>query len=224
MHFANVFLFCLFGERAPSYLQPFQARKSELRMQSANWSLFIPAGLAEGGKNIEQRHQRQWMARIKNFLKSLEEVLTTPIIVCFTCEWGRKCGQRVNAKRAFIHKHEGAPGRQRVPDQAQGFSLRCENIWEDWRRSSTLRLTAAIFFLKPRTWLIFFYWKSLRRNGEKKQQQTVIGAGLSWIHWSKSSVIIICSSFKREPRWDLNLRTNRCHCFTSCVVQRLLLS
>lgn len=140
MHFANVFLFCLFGE--PSYLQPFQARKSELRMQSANWSLFIPAGLAEGGKNIEQRHQRQWMERIKNFLKSLEEVLTTPIIVGFTCEWGRKCGQRVNAKRAFIHKHEGAPGRQRVPDQAQGFSLQWENVW---RSSSTLRLTAAIF-------------------------------------------------------------------------------
>lgn len=113
-HFANVLLFCLFGERAPSYLRPLQARKTELRMQSANWTLFIPAGLAEGGKNIEQRHQRQWMEGIKNFPKSLEEVLTTPIIVCFTCEWGRKCGQRVNAKRAFIHKHEGARGSQRI--------------------------------------------------------------------------------------------------------------
>lgn len=136
---------CWFGERTPSYLQPFSARKSVLRMQNANWSLFIPAGLAEGGKNIEQRQQRRWMERIKNFLNSLEEVLTTPIIVGFTCEWGRKCGQRVNAKRAFIHKHEGAPRRQRVPDQAQGFSPQRENMWEDWKRSRTLRWTHVIF-------------------------------------------------------------------------------
>lgn len=41
-----------------------------------NWSLFIPAGLAEGGKSIEQRQQQQqqrwqWMERIKSFLKEL---------------------------------------------------------------------------------------------------------------------------------------------------------
>ena len=47
--------------------------------------------------------------------------------------------QRVNAKRAFIHKHEGAPRRQREPDQAPRFSPRRENVWEDWRRSRTLR-------------------------------------------------------------------------------------
>lgn len=60
--------------------------KSKLRMQSMNSSLFIPTGLAEGGKNIEQQqqqHRRQWMERIKNSLKSLEKVLTTPIIACF---------------------------------------------------------------------------------------------------------------------------------------------
>lgn len=37
----------------------------------------FPSGLAEGGKNIEQRLQRWWMERIKNFLNSLEEALTT---------------------------------------------------------------------------------------------------------------------------------------------------
>lgn len=75
--FASALFFCWFGERTPAYLQPFSVRKSELRMQNANWSLFIPAGLAEGGKNIEQRLQRWWMERIKNFLNSLEEALTT---------------------------------------------------------------------------------------------------------------------------------------------------
>lgn len=200
MHFANVFLFCLFGQRAPSYLQPSRARKSELRMQSANWSPFIPAGLAEGGKNIEQRHRRQWMERIKNFLKSLEEVLTTPIIVCFTCEWGRKCGQRVNAKRAFIHEHGGARGRQRVRDQAQGFSPRWENIWGDWRRSSAREQLPFFKAANRFKTSIDFYWESLRRNDETKRPQTVICARLSWIHRSKSRVIIICSSFKRRDR------------------------
>lgn len=180
----------------------FPARKSEPRMQSANWSLFIPAGLAEGGKNIEQRHQRQWMERIKNFLKSLEEVLTTPIIVCFTCEWGRKCGQRVNAKRAFIHKHEGAPGRQRVPDQAQGFSLQCENIWKGWRGSGQLRLAAVIFKVSNRfKALTDFYWMSFRPNNENKQRQTVICDSLGRMNWNECSVVIIFSSFKLRD-WD----------------------
>lgn len=104
---------------------------SKRRMQSMNWSLFIPAGLAEGGKNIEQQWQqrrRQWMERIKNFLKSLEEVLTTPIIALFYI-WKKSEMRAAGECKESVYSQAwrwavSAELRERMSDSIQEASLR----------------------------------------------------------------------------------------------------
>lgn len=106
----------------------------------------FPQDLAEVGRILKKRQQRRWMGRMQNFLQSLEEVLTTPPpfppCPCHPsfCIWkkSRKCGQRVSAKRTFIHKSVKVSGAGWALTEGARQVLYTRlpasraKIWEDW--------------------------------------------------------------------------------------------
>lgn len=134
-------IFCSFPQPAVWIRLRMQKKKGGER--EMNWSLFIPAGLAEGGKSIEQQqrqqrqqHRWQWMERIKSFLKELWRgandpdhriVLHVKKVGSAASGWMQRerlfTSMKCERRRAAVGWGSSRRGGCRIPKKCRGFSL-----------------------------------------------------------------------------------------------------